>query len=339
MQVSVRFLAHVSAATLPRHTSPKPTLAILRDDIEIRDVDATDYPLVARGVYGEAEVKEYRYRDLVFLKRLRILTGRSIENSLIDHFWKQTFVKQAQAAASVFRLNDIVPKGVATTIIKGRPVATAKLERVGRVMQLTAAGETEVETARAEFNALLTKAVVIDGEIWVPTPEPMLSVDRIFDRPITLNETYFTNVRMHQIPNNHSLGRWLYTFNQIDEALAFDRPYNSNAPLTVEVFEPSVFSDEVPVGFSLSLLRYLSEQKDFPKAHRTRLAAFVNSDDARDWDDVIVEIDRLLSSDAVEGDYRRSLVIELERIDNRKIVAPFSVPGSECPSNGVTAGR
>ena len=330
MQISVRFPVHVSSAIVPRHRCPKPVLAILRDEFEVKEKVVADYPLVARGEYQGSEVHEYRHRDGVFYSRPRFYMGQTIENALIQHFWEQTFRRQAEVAVAAFRPSDILPKGVAKAIIlHGRiSLGIPKLERIGRAMQLTAAGEAEVETVRAEFKALLDSVFLNEGELWVPTPEPMLSVARFSDRPMTREETHVTHVRMSRIPDPHSLGRGLYTFNQLEVARAFDHP-SDNHPLKVEVFEPSVFSDEVPVGFSLSLLRYLSEEKGFPIVHRRRLAAFVNSDAPRDWNDAIVEIERLLSSAAVEGDYRRSLEIELERIDNRKIVAPFSMPDSE----------
>jgi hypothetical protein len=324
--MQIRFPVYVSSATLPRHKTSKRVLAILRDEFEIMEVNPVDYPIVARAEYRGSEMHEFRYRDGLFYSRLKIYTDQSLENSIIERFWRQTFVKQAQAAAA-FHPREVFPRKVANTIIRRGEITREiiQLERVGRSMTLSPEGAAEVQVIRAAFQALMKGVLLIDGEHWATSPEPMLSVARISPGAMTHDISDFTNRRMYRLPNTHSLGRWVYTFRQHQEAVSLSAPSESH-PLIVDIFEPAVFSHEVPVGFSLSLLRYLSEEQEFPKAHRKRLAAFVDRDVERDWNDVIVEEEHLLSHSNVEGHYRRSLEIDLERIDARGIGVPIVSP-------------
>jgi hypothetical protein len=323
MHIKVGFPVYVSAAVLPRHTVQKPAIAILHDEFEILEVDAANYPLVARAEYRGNDVHEFRHLDGVFYTRLAVLNNQTAETALLQHFWDKAVLKKARDAAAAFRAGDIIPKGVATKVLRGKRTAldVSKLERVGQTMKLTEAGEAEVEASRSEFKTLMSQTLSIGGDLWVSTPEPMVSVDRIWGRDPTLEGTHFTNVRMHKIPAIHSLGRWLYTLNQLDVVRAMYHPAFSLS-LHVDVYDPSVFSHEVPVGFSLSLLRYLSWKRDFPKAYKKRLVEFVESDVARDWDDVASEIEFLLSKASVNGTYRTMLEIELKRIDDRPIATP-----------------
>ncbi|MBY3151399.1 hypothetical protein HFO56_03225 [Rhizobium laguerreae] len=288
------------------------------------------YPIAAAAGYPDSEVHEYRHRGGVFYSRLKFWSKeQSVEDALTLHFWEDTFVKQAQAAAASSRPASVVPRRVIRKIIRGDSVARnfREIERIGRTMQLDPVGEAEVEAVREDFTALMSKVIVIDGEIWVPSPEPMVSVDRTLGGDWELVATKFTKSCVPSLWQMHVLSRWLYTFNQLDEARTLSPPAFQQR-LQVRVFDPAVFSDDIPLGFSLSLLRFISTRNGLPKVLRKRLAVFVDSAVVYDWDDVITEIDFLFSKTTIDSEYRRLLAIELDRIDNRKITGPLSVLGT-----------
>lgn len=321
MLLEISMPAFISSAILPRHNTPRRVLAFLPTVVTLSEATEISFPLVARGTYRDGDPHDIRMIGGLFYRKLRVLTGDTLERSLIGHFWRETFVAQARRALP--RLGDVLPRGAAWNIIKNNKTAKTvpHLTRIGKTMRLTEQGELDLAQARADFDDVLSKAVMFGGECWVPGPEPMLSVAHWTDRPMTMDtDSHFSGDQMRRLFNECFLGRTLYTLKQLAEAISADiaSPGDRDG-VTMEVFDPSVFSDEVPVGEVVALLWYIAERKDIPKPGRRRLLAFVRDEIGWTWERVAREIDYVLSSISVETRDRQMLEFHLARIDLRPI--------------------
>lgn len=313
--------AFISSAILPRHSTPRRVLAFLPTVVALPEMNEPSFPLVARGTYSGRDPNDIRMAGGLFYRKLVLRASDILERSLINYFWEETFVAQARRALP--RLGDVLPRGAAWNIIKNNKTAKTvpHLTRIGRTMKLTEQGELDLAQARADFGDVLSKAVMFGAECWVPGPEPMLSVAHWTDRPMTMdNDSYFSGDQMKRFFNECFLGRTLYTLKQLAEAISADiASPGERDGVTMEVFDASVFSDEVPVGAVVSLLWYIAERKEIPKPDRRRLLAFFRDEDGWTWERVSREIDFVLSSISVEDRDRQMLEFHLARIDARPI--------------------
>jgi hypothetical protein len=330
MLLDIRMPAFISSAILPRHNTPRRVLAFLPTIVELPEATESSLALVARGTYCRHDsVVDIRHRAGLFYRKLRLYTGGSLEKSLINHFWHETFVKQAKLALP--QLGDVLPKGAAWNIIKRNTTAKTipHLQRIARTMKLTEEGEEELEEARKDLAATVSSAVMLDGDCWVPSQEPMLSVAHWTGRPMTMDtDSHFSGARMRVLFNECSLGRTLYTMKQLPEALKADmKSPGDEGGVSMEVFDPSVFSDEVPIGEAVAMLWYIAVRRNSAKSVRRRIVRFVQNEDGWSFDSVASEIDYLLSHVALEDQDRRMLEFHKARMDDRPItVEPYLRP-------------
>ncbi|MCS4089368.1 hypothetical protein [Rhizobium sp. BK176] len=320
MLIDIRMPAFISSAILPRQRSPRRVMALVPTVVELQETDEACMRLVARGTYRGYEPEDVRAANGLFYRKLKTYDDK-LEPALIGHFWHETFVKQARRALP--RLGDVLPRGAAWNIINRDSTrkTVPSLVRIGKSMELNEEGERELAEVRSDYVSVVSKAMMMGGDCWVPTPEPMLSVAHWTDNPMTMHiDSHFSGPQMRRLFNDCFLGRTFYTIKQLPEALAADMASPGERDgVSMEVFDSSVFSDEVPVGEAIALLWYIGIRKEIAKPIQRRLLGFVRDEQRWTWDAVSSEIEYVLSRISLDDKDRRMLEFHMARIDDRPI--------------------
>lgn len=328
MLLDMKFPVLITDAVLPRHGTAKPVMALVDTQVEVEEIDDASAPLVARMERQRPDdfvlIDEFRHRDGTFYARIP-LDWRTLDDVVRQEIWGPIFFRMANQIEN--RATEVLPKGIVKPILRNHDIAAeyAKLEKLGQSIRAVGDAISELEAARAEFHARVLETVVaIDGEVWIRCPEPMLAVDH--------HTGYSTELATHNLgardPVTNRLprspvGLVLYTFNQAEQALSVERidAPNFRDKTKVEVFDPSVFSEEVPIGDIVAQLEDIGRSVMVSDAVRERITEFVNNEEDWSWDGAYDQIEYLLANVFTYPHQiqRGILEIERDRIDARSI--------------------
>jgi hypothetical protein len=336
MQLDVKFPVMITDAVLLRHGTTKPVIALVDTQVEVEDINGAYAPLVARMERQRpddfVQIDEFRHRDGTIYARIP-LDWRTLDDIVRQEIWGPIFFTMAKQIEH--RADEVLPRGIVKPILRNHDIAVEypKLEKLGRSIKIVGDAITELEAARAEFDARVSETIVaIDGELWVKCPEPMLVVDQ--------HTAYSTELGTHDLGKRDPVtkllsrvpaGLALYTFNQAEQALVAPK---INAPnfrdkTRVEVFDPSVFSDEVPIGDIIAQLEDISRATSVSSEARARLTEFVNNEADWSWDGAYDQIEYLLTNVYKYPHQIQRSMLEMarDRIDARAISIPSGPSG------------
>jgi hypothetical protein len=327
MLLEVKFPVLITEAVLPRHADTKPVLALVDTQVDVEHIDDASAPLVARVERPRpddfVQIDEFRHRDGIFYTKVPV-DWKTLEDVVREELWGPIFFNMAKQI--VHRADEVLPKGVVKPILRNHDISAEypKLGKLGKSMKLVGAASTELEAARAEFHSKVFEAIVaIDGELWVRCPEPMLSVDHYtaYSAELAMDDLGQRDPvtsRFARVP----IGLVLYTLNQADQAFVpkIHAPHFRDKT-KVEVFDPSVFSDEVPIGDIIAQLDEISRGSDLSDEAKERLAEFVNNEEGWSWDSAYDQIEYLLTNVyKYQHQFTRGILErERDRIDARPI--------------------
>ncbi|MBY3158346.1 hypothetical protein HFO56_39290 [Rhizobium laguerreae] len=328
MLLELKFPVLITDAVLPRHDATKPVMALVDTQVEVEDIDDAHAPLVARmerqRLDDFVQIDEFRHRDGVFYAKIP-LDWRTLEDVLRQEVWRPIFFTMAKQIEN--RANEVLPRGIVKPILRNHDITAEhpKLERLGQAMKMAGDAITQLEAARAEFHARVVETIVaIDGELWVQCPEPMLAVDHYtaYSTELATHDLGKRDPVTNRLPRTPT-GLTLYTFTQAEQALVVPKinAPNFRGETKVEVFDPSVFSDEVPIGDIIAQLEDISRGNNVFGQVKARIIEFVNNEADWSWDGAYDQIKFLLSSvfkypHQIE---RSILERERDRIDARAI--------------------
>ncbi|MBY3433675.1 hypothetical protein HFN89_05880 [Rhizobium laguerreae] len=337
MKLKVKFPVLFNSAVVPRYGEPKTVIALFDTQLEVEELDGASAPVVVRVGSDRRDFihrDEFRHRNGLFYGKIP-LEWQTLEDIVRYRHWRLALHRLAHQVAD--RAEDVLPKGVVAKILRDEDLRAEypKLEKLAKSTKLADAGIAELETAAAEFHSWAAETVVaIDGDLWVECPEPMLSVDRFATYPAELvmddlGKKDPISGRFHRA----SVGLTLYTMNQLDQAFL----PKINAPAyrdttTVEVLDPTVFQDEVPIGDIVAQLSELSTGRELSEEARYRLTDLVSNEADWSWDRVYDEVQYLLDTVFTQKhSFTRGLLeFERDRLDAR----PISIPSCSSRRHG-----
>jgi hypothetical protein len=332
MLLEVKFPVLIKDAVLPRHSATKPVFGLVETRVDVEDIDGANAPLVARMERYRpddfVQIDEFRHRGGTFYAKIP-LDWQTLDDIVRQEIWGPIFFKMAKQLQN--RPNEVLPRGIVKLILRNHSIAAqyGKLEKLGQSIQMVGDAVSELADARAEFHQRVLETVVaIDGELWVRCPEPMLAVDHYagYSTELATDELGKRNPVTDRL-QRANVGLTLYTFNQTDQAFVpkIHAP-NFRDKTKVEVFDQSVFSDDVPIGDVIAQLEDISRGGNVFGLVKVRLREFVENEAGWSWDTAYDQIEYLL-----DNVFRYSHQIErsiLERERDRIDARPISVPHS-----------
>ncbi|MCS4089158.1 hypothetical protein [Rhizobium sp. BK176] len=333
MILDVKFPVLITAAALPRYGELKSILALVDTKVEIEEVEDVRAPVVVRVECRTRDIEEIRHRDGVFYKKINP-DFHSLED--IVRYRHRRFAFHRFALKASGQQDVVLPKGVVNKIARGVDILSEypKLEKLAKSMKLGEVGEAELEEARTEFHSWIANAVVaIDGELWIAVPEPMLSVDHFAAYPLELafddlGKKDPISDRFYRAP----VGRTLYTMNQLEQAFIpkkYAPDYKDRT--NVEVLDPSVFLDDVPIGDIVAQLSHISNDFSWDinvsDEAKKRLSDFVENEEDWSWDRAFDEVEYLLANVYTKSSQFTRQIIERERdrIEAKSITIPTAL--------------
>lgn len=316
MRVNAKYPVFIEDATVPGYRLPRPVFQIFDTVVNIAEHSAADLPVALSTHTMRADRKqdrftEFRHREGSFFRPH--MWGRS---DLLTHMLSKRFNRDGeigrlldmQAARAKARglARRAVPEGIVEDILNldnGLHHHAAFYDKREAGIVAPACAEAVIVQAGEAFQQTCERYVLVDGELWVECPEPVLSVD-VHDRPgrmACLSANMLPDVAKVSQTERPSLGEVLFPVTAYEEARQLsDRSYDPSMPwrsreFTMDLRMPEVFSADLPIGDALGQLEHCTRADRLPKALRNRLISFLS--DEANWTEERLhdEVDHVLS--------------------------------------------
>jgi hypothetical protein len=344
MRIHAKYPVLIEEATVPGYRVPRPVIQVLDTIVNISEHDADAAPVALKAQIKierrQCKLTEYRYRDEKFYRRHRWGNAEKLSSMLSQKFVRDDEIgrlleSQAERAKARGIARRTAPEGIIDAITKNRESSLWNFDdfydkrRDGIIVPNSA--EATIVAAGEAFQKACERYVLIEGELWIDCPEPVLSVD-VHHRPgrmKCLSANMVPDVELVRRTERPSLDEVLFPIASYDEARKLStKSYDpsmpwSNRDFTLEVLMPEVFSTELPLADALSQLEHCSTMARMPEAIRLRLTDFLT--DKENWADDLVhdEIDYVLSQ---LPDQQRWMVKALEHQQQRFEAKAVHIP-------------
>lgn len=334
MLFKAKFPAFVESASVPRYRHPRPVFQVFDTEIDIETVSDDEMPvvlrtheIVAKGRRGNS--MEFRLRaDRFFAKTHYVV--RDIERHLespFSRFGPLWYALHAQAVRSRPFAKRTLPKGLTERILSFNDPIWEHYDffrDIAPHVVIPREAREGIFEAEAAFRQACGSIVLIDGAVWMESPEPLLAVG-LRDSPGRVRCLAPNLPKRSPIVHakRPELDRLLFTFAQHEEAMAlavsmFDpvSPWRAR-DFVIETLTPGVFSPSPPIGDAIGQLHLCTENQHLPKASLARLRRFLADDTLWTEDLVHVEIEHAMSVLPLYS--APSLVHEMGRYDAKPI--------------------
>ncbi len=347
MRADARFPVYIENALVPKYKYPRPILYMEETVVDIVELTSKDVPVALTAIDRYKDPRkpifvDYRYRDGKFYRKARyhpeLFKAQTLMNpySRLDRrdpisrlVWRTAHMARHHAKRAL-------PDGIVQDLLARDRVSAHEETFQEMLPKLTMPTEHAqiVEAARERFLEACAEFIIVNGEIWVECPEPMLGIETTL-RP---GKITCTTPRM-PIPDFHhgdvfpaALERVLFAVGQFEEVVARAKDlYNPDMPwkakdFSIVVAMPEVFSPEAPVLDILYQLKACSRIKSSPEEITSRLEAFTKAPEEWTEENIYGEVERLLDTlPEISHWFVENLAYEKRRYDEREIVPPVTI--------------
>ncbi|MCV9964804.1 hypothetical protein OIU34_23205 [Pararhizobium sp. BT-229] len=342
MLLNAKFPVFIENATIPRYRLPRPVIQVFDTVVDIAEASEADLPIVLRTRMKRADgkpaaISDFRHRGGQFYRLFSARPDWLVESVLerpfnrIGQVGMEVYAQASRAKALAKRT---LPEGLVSHILGTDSLShTYQFFYDGRgkgIVVPDTAGAAVVEASEA-FNRACQTFVMIDGEVWVECPEPILAVD-VGNRPgciRCISPRMPTKAKI--MGESASSSEVLFPVTAYDDARALaDRSFDPSAPWPSKDFEldfvaPEVFSTDLPIAGIVRQLDDCSRLSRLPEALTKRLRKFLA--DEANWTEEFLhdEMDHVLS---MVPEKQRWMVAALEhqlaRYEARTVHVPVS---------------